>query len=112
MKVEQTVYKPAEASVKMPAAIVEEFEKFSRCIVASSGIIWGEHCSECAVPKCYSSCSFYSPRADLTCRRFLGGIEPVPTTGTARLHRIRFRKWGKLEGGGPVSVKPVLNMKF
>ena len=112
MRVEQTLYKPVEASVKMPAEVVEEFERFSRCIVASSAIIWGEHCSECAVPKCYSSCSYYSPRADLTCRRFVGGIEPVPTTGKARLHRLRFRKWGKLEGGGPVSIHPVLNMEF
>ena len=69
-----------------------------------SMIIWGEHCSECAAPACYSACSFYSPRADGHCRRFVHGIEDVdaikPSEGSAT--RIVFRQWGKLEGRGPV----------
>jgi FkbH-like protein len=71
---------------------------------ARSLIVWGEHCSECAAPACYSACSFYTPRADGHCRRFVQGIEAVD--GLAPLSvsatRIQFRQWGKLEGRGPV----------
>jgi FkbH-like protein len=74
-------------------------------ISARSQIVWAEHCSECAYPKCYEACAFYTPRADLHCRRFEAGIEPLPyTPGGARLHRIRFRRWGKLEGRGATSL--------
>jgi FkbH-like protein len=68
-------------------------------ISARSTIIWGEHCSECAAPACYRACSFYSPRADGHCRRFVNGIENVASTVGAT--RITFRRWGKLEGRGP-----------
>ncbi len=68
-----------------------------RALRARSQIVWSEHCSECAYPVCYASCAFYDPRPDLHCRRFAGGIEAA----TQGLTRIRFRKWGKLEGRGP-----------
>ena len=71
---------------------------------ARSQIVWAEHCSECAYPSCYSSCAFYSPRGDLHCRRFEAGIEGV--AGAPSLMRIRFRKWGKLEGRGPAVLRP------
>ncbi len=67
---------------------------------ARSQIVWGEHCSECAYPVCYASCAFYDPRPDLHCRRFAGGIEAAGPG----LTRIRFRKWGKLEGHGPAPL--------
>ena len=67
---------------------------------ARSQIVWGEHCSECAYPVCYASCAFYDPRPDLHCRRFIAGIE-VAGEG---LSRVRFRKWGKLEGHGPAPL--------
>ncbi|WP_158601905.1 HAD-IIIC family phosphatase [Pararobbsia silviterrae] len=69
-------------------------------VTALSRIVWGEHCSECAYPTCYSSCAFYDPRSDLQCRRFEAGIE----SAGHGLSRIRFRKWGKLEGRGPIAL--------
>jgi FkbH-like protein len=74
-------------------------------LAARSQIVWAEHCSECAYPACYASCAFYSPRADLHCRRFEAGIEGV--AGAPSLMRIRFRKWGKLEGRGPAVLRAV-----
>ena len=61
--------------------------------------IWGEHCSECAMPTCYGTCAFYTPRRDLKCRRFDKGIEAVRARGApGELGlRVSFRKWGKLE---------------
>jgi FkbH-like protein len=71
-----------------------------RSLRARSQIVWGEHCSECAYPVCYASCAFYDPRPDLHCRRFVAGIEAAGEG----LTRIRFRKWGKLEGHGPAPL--------
>ncbi len=71
-----------------------------RALRGRSQIVWGEHCSECAYPVCYASCAFYEPRPDLHCRRFSGGIEAAGPG----LTRIRFRRWGKLEGRGPVQL--------
>lgn len=106
MRTERAVFHQPEAELKLPPEVANKFQIFAENIMARSSIIWGEHCSECALPACYSTCSYYSPRADLTCRRFVAGIEPIAATGQERLYRIRFRKWGKLEGGGPAPVRP------
>jgi FkbH-like protein len=75
---------------------------FRASISARTQLVWAEHCTECAFPTCYSSCSHYSPRPDLQCRRFVSGIESVVITGVPEsFMRIRFRKWGKLEAKGP-----------
>jgi len=82
------------------------FTAFQDQLLGQSQIVWGEHCSECAYPTCYETCAFYTPRADLHCRRFEAGIQPVQADGVARLHRIRFRQWGKLEGRGATTIIP------
>ena len=90
----------------LPASARAAFSAFGAGLAARSQIVWAEHCSECAYPACYSSCAFYQPRpGDLHCRRFAAGIEPV--AGGRDLKRIRFRKWGKLEGCGPVRLTPI-----
>ncbi|BBF92620.1 HAD-IIIC family phosphatase [Blastochloris tepida] len=60
---------------------------------------WQEHCVECAVPLCYSSCRLYVARADNRCARFAHGIVRVPAAGGPLGFGadIRFRRWGKLE---------------
>jgi FkbH-like protein len=60
---------------------------------------WEEHCLECAIPTCYSSCSLYRSRADRACSRFVYGIYPNPNfAGLFNFGAdIRFRRWGKLE---------------
>ena len=83
-----------------PAGIADRLD--GRSLLGRSQIVWGEHCSECAYPACYASCAFYDPRPDLNCRRFVAGIEDAG----AGLMRIRFRKWGKLEGRGSARLRP------
>ncbi|HEY8934867.1 MAG TPA: HAD-IIIC family phosphatase, partial [Cyclobacteriaceae bacterium] len=60
---------------------------------------WEEHCVECAVPECYTSCSLYKARQDGACARFVYGI--YPNTNVAGHFDfgadITFRKWAKLE---------------
>jgi FkbH-like protein len=94
--------KPTPADVRMPAAVAEAFAVFAQTIARRSQIVWGEHCSECAYPSCYAHCAFYTPRSDFNCRRFEAGMEPVDAN--TDLHRVRFRKWGKLEGQGPTRL--------
>ena len=98
-------------TVTLPAG-ASDAAAFAACVTARSQIVWGEHCSECDYPRCYASCSFYDPRPDLHCRRFVAGIEgaapePGASSGLDHLTRIRFRKWGKLEGRGPAPLVPV-----
>lgn len=78
-------------------------------LMASMGgqgaLVFGEHCSECDYPNCYTTCSFYTPRDDFNCRRFEGGFEPV--LGARGFVRVRFRRWGKLEArANHVAVRP------
>jgi FkbH-like protein len=60
---------------------------------------WEEHCVECAVPECYTSCNLYKPRQDGACARFVYGI--YPNSNVAGHFDfgadITFRKWAKLE---------------
>ena len=60
---------------------------------------WEEHCHECAIPICFTSCSLYVPRADKKCSRFVYGIYPnLNFKGLFDFGAdIRFRRWGKLE---------------
>jgi FkbH-like protein len=98
---------PLEAArVRLPAAldVLAGLADTRSRIAARSQIIWGEHCSECAAPACYSACSFYTPRPDGHCRRFVNGIESIEAPGVPAggLVRLSLRKWAKLEGRGPV----------
>lgn len=61
---------------------------------------WAEHCSECAMPACFTSCAFYNPRIDLKCRRFPGGMESAATREQPAAFRASFGKWAKLEAIG------------
>ena len=93
------------ARLTPPQDVARAFAATAQALSGRSQIVWGEHCSECAYPACYAHCAFYTPRGDLDCRRFEHGIQPL--ADHPGLHRIRFRKWGKLEGHGPVALRPL-----
>jgi FkbH-like protein len=91
-------------SIDLPEQALQRFRELGDAIDARSQIVWGEHCSECGFPHCYSTCAFFTPRKDdLNCGRFVKGIEQAKI-GKLRLSRIEFRKWGKLWGKGPVGL--------
>lgn len=91
----------------LPDDVTRAFAETRTALRARSVVVWGEHCTECAFPACYSECSFYTPRADLHCRRFEHGIERATSRGdrSLALTRIEFRRWGKLEGQGPIALR-------
>jgi FkbH-like protein len=68
-------------------------------ISAVALLLWEEHCVECAIPHCYTTCRLYVPRRDQKCARFEFGIVPNPNVRGLFDYGadISFRRWGKLE---------------
>lgn len=68
-----------------------------------AALVWEEHCVECALPSCYSTCPLYVRRADGKCARFEYGI--VPNSAVSGLFPygadVLFRRWAKLEAYWP-----------
>lgn len=62
-------------------------------------LMWGEHCLECAIPECYSTCPKFNPRDDRRCKRFKNGIEKIENGYGVWGYtvKISFEEWGKLE---------------
>jgi len=62
-------------------------------------LCWEEHCVECAMPQCYSTCSLFVARPDQKCARFVNGIVPNHQVRGLFLWGadIRFRRWAKLQ---------------
>lgn len=60
---------------------------------------WQEHCVECAVPQCYSTCGLYVRREDARCARLVYGIVRNPRFAGVLPYGadLKFRRWGKLE---------------
>lgn len=107
----ETIDSTTRAGMILPADALVKFNELSSRIAARSLTVWGEHCSECSYPTCYTSCAFYTPRRDGHCRRFANGIEQA-AIGDVALGRIKFRKWPKLEGAGSVKLFPVRTARF
>ncbi|WP_262148708.1 HAD-IIIC family phosphatase [Chryseobacterium foetidum] len=79
------------------AKIESKFQK--KDIDRVSLLNWEEHCIECAVPLCYTTCLIYEKREDLKCVRIKNGLvrdynyKGYFNFGIA----CEFKKWGKLE---------------
>jgi FkbH-like protein len=71
-------------------------------------LLWGEHCTECAAPDCYTSCSLYEARPDGRCRRFEYGVYPnhAFATGGRPAAEIVFRRWAKIEAQANLRLAP------
>jgi FkbH-like protein len=98
-----------EVRLSLPADVLAAFAETRGAVAARSLLVWGEHCTECAFPACYSACSFYTPREDHHCRRFERGIERARDLARPDLTftRIAFRRWGKLESQGTPGLAPL-----
>jgi FkbH-like protein len=83
---------------EIPASVAAQFGELSGSIRGRTILPWGEHCTECAWPACYTSCDFYTPREDARCRRFAEGMVRVecPSAINTYLLKITFKRWAKL----------------
>ena len=91
-----------ESSSQIPPEVLTAFGELRGKILSRSLISWGEHCTECGWPTCYSTCELYVPREDLKCRRFVEGMVRVdyPASLNGYLLKIRFKRWGMLWARG------------
>jgi FkbH-like protein len=95
-----------EEANEIPAEVLKKFREFREHVSARTLLPWGEHCTECVWPTCYTSCDLFSPREDGRCRRFVDGMVRVDCSGSATryLLKIRFKRWGKLWTPGNVRL--------
>src|SRR5439155_4577714 len=82
----------------LPADVRRRFAEGRDRIAARTLLPWGEHCTECAWPTCYTTCELYTPRADGGCRLFADGMVRVdhPEGLSPYLLKVHFKQWGKL----------------
>lgn len=83
---------------EIPAEILFRFAESRRTVSKRTLIPWGEHCTECVLPTCYSSCELYSPRFDGGCQRFVAGMVRIdyPESLYSYILKISFKRWAKL----------------
>lgn len=91
-----------EPCEQIPPDAIAAFAELRNKVVARTLIPWGEHCTECGWPTCYSTCDLYEPREDLKCRRFVNGMVRIECPGSLNsyLLKICFKRWGKLWARG------------
>src|SRR5262245_4736040 len=106
---ESEVNERKEGFDTVPQAVLDQLGEYRLRVRARTVLTWGEHCTECVWPSCYTSCELYEPRADGACRQFVGGVTRVPTPqGTLPyLQRITFRRWAKLWTLGTIECQPL-----
>jgi len=72
-------------------------------VTMAAALVWEEHCVECALPSCYSTCPLYVRRADGKCARFDYGIAANSAVSGLFPYGadVRFGRWAKLEAYWP-----------
>lgn len=87
-----------ERAEQVDPAVLKAFQSGHESIVFRTVLPWAEHCTECAMPACFTTCSLYSPREDGKCRRFVDGIVRIDAPGALNgyITKVTFKKWGKL----------------
>lgn len=82
----------------LPSTVVKQFEELRSQVKSRTILPWGEHCTECSWPTCYTTCELYDPRMDGNCRLFIDGMVRIDVDDALRpyLLKLRFKRWGKL----------------
>lgn len=95
---ESEVNNRLEAIEALPPSVVKRFEELREYVKARTLLPWGEHCTECSWPTCYTTCELYEARSDGNCRLFADGMVRIDMKDDVRpyLLKLRFKRWGKL----------------
>ncbi|HXZ39882.1 MAG TPA: HAD-IIIC family phosphatase [Terriglobales bacterium] len=106
---ETEVNNSVESIEALSEDIRERFAELRDRIVARTTLPWGEHCTECVWPSCYTTCELYSPRKDGACRQFIDGIVRIDHDHglSPYLQKIRFKQWAKLWTVGNLHLQPL-----
>jgi FkbH-like protein len=108
---EAEVNNRVESLETLSADIRARFAEFRERIVARTLLPWGEHCTECVWPTCYTSCELYSPRMDGSCRQFTDGMVRIdnPDGLSPYVLKIQFKQWAKFWTVGNLHLWPLSN---
>jgi len=106
---EAEVNRSFESIETLPPAIRKHFSESRDRISARTILPWGEHCTECVWPTCYTTCELYSPREDGACRQFVEGMVRLDHKDGLNpyLLKIKFKQWGKLWSVGNTRLLPL-----
>jgi len=106
---EAEVNNSIESIDSLPPDIRRRFAEFRDQIVARTTLPWGEHCTECVWPTCYTTCELYSPRTDGACRQFVDGMVRIDHKEglSPYLLKLRFKGWAKLWTVGNLHLRPL-----
>jgi FkbH-like protein len=104
-EIDSKPYSPELVPVEVIDSFTASCREFSD-VDAISLLLWEEHCTECAMPKCYTTCDLYTPRNDGKCRRFSEGISKINAVGSflGYIVRIEFKRWGSLLSSSPLGL--------
>jgi FkbH-like protein len=105
----------AAASIgEIPSSVRLKFAELARRLDKRTQLPWSEDCSESKAPACYSTCSFYTPRPDLKCRRFAEGIVRLDFAKGVNpyIMKVTFRLWGMLSSPGNIRMQPLADARW
>ena len=106
---EAEVNNSTESIETLPLDVRQRFAEFRNHVVARTTLPWGEHCTECMWPTCYTTCELYAAREDGACRQFADGAVRIDHKEglSPYLIKIRFKQWAKLWTVGNTRLEPL-----
>jgi FkbH-like protein len=95
---ESEINRKVEPVDQIPMEVLKALSASRDMVSIRTVLPWGEHCTECVWPTCYSTCDLYEARPGGKCRRFIDGMVRIDSTSALNgyLLKIRFKQWGKL----------------
>ena len=96
-----------EPITSLPPEIRQKFSEFRANVIARTVLPWGEHCTECVWPSCYSTCALYDARPDGACRQFVGSAVRLDNNQGLNPYvlKLHFKRWAKLWSIGNIDLK-------
>jgi FkbH-like protein len=106
------VYEPevntgTEAAESLDAAVLARFAEYRARVTARTMLPWGEHCTECVWPVCYTTCALYERRADGGCRQFVGSAVRIDHRQGLNPYilKVQFKQWAKFWTPGTLKLQ-------
>jgi FkbH-like protein len=106
------VYEPevntgTERAQSLGAAVLARFAEYRERVAARTMLPWGEHCTECVWPVCYTTCALYEGRADGGCRQFVGSAVRIDHRQGLNPYilKVRFKQWAKFWTPGTLRLQ-------
>jgi FkbH-like protein len=106
------VYEPevntgTEPAESLDAAVLARFAEYRERVAARTMLPWGEHCTECVWPVCYTTCALYERRADGGCRQFVGSAVRIDHRHGLNPYilKVQFKQWAKFWTPGTLKLQ-------